>query len=86
VVSAGGLVKGRGNLDEPLEKQSQLAFFAQPRLLPRLVRVEEASIIEKRTPPLDCLRRSRPHRLEKRRAGLIPALLFQTVDCRLSTP
>jgi hypothetical protein len=85
MVSSRDLVKGSGNLNETLEEHPQIAFFAQPRLLPGLVRLEEAPIIEERSPPLDGLRRPRPHPPSKKKSrGLAPALVpLSTVDCRL---
>jgi hypothetical protein len=73
LVSARDLVKRRGDLDQTLEEQAQIAFFAQPRLFPRLVRLEEAAIVEESAPALDGLRRPWKPTLKKVEAALVAA-------------
>ena len=46
-----GLVKGRRDLDQPLEQQADRSGFREPGRLPDLVRFEESSSIEEDAPP-----------------------------------
>ena len=69
MLSEPGLVKSRGDLDEPLERRPALAPFPVPDLLPGFVRLEVASPVEERPSALEQLVPRVQRRAPARRAS-----------------